>query len=193
MARKKPRKTPERKGNLYLAMLGQGLRFLGMGAYVAAAAGIFALVYWRMGDLTGRYQNKAGDAEAALQSTEDATLFVNLVRAKLVVPRESDSGLDMAPPDYVLIKRAGGKNADEDDEGISEGEQETLLKALYDSAAGTIVRTQVNLWNGTRRMAAVRDDRTVSAEDANKVLWKAASEGGIPKPLSTRSTSAPKR
>ncbi len=185
MARRKPAKTPERKRrNPYLAALGHGFRFLGAAAYLAAAAAIFAVVYWRMGDLTGRYQNRAGDAEAALQSYEDSTLFVNLVRANLIVPRESDSGLDMAPPDYVLIKRASGKNnKDEDDDGISEGEQETLLKALYDSAAGTIVRTQVNLWNGTRRMAAVRDDRAVAAEDANKVLWKAASEGGIPKPL----------
>jgi cell division protein FtsI/penicillin-binding protein 2 len=135
-----------------------------------------------MGDLTSRFQTQAGDAEAALQASEDSTLFVNLVRAKLIVPRESDSGLDMAPADYVLIKRANGNKADEDD-GVSEGEQETLLKALYESAAGTIVRTQVNLWNGTRRMAAVRDDRNVSAEEANKVLWRAAGEGGIPKPL----------
>lgn len=188
MAKKKPAKTPDRgeprkKASRYRAALGYGLRFLGMAAYLGVAAAIFALVYWRMGDLTGRYQNKAGDAEAALQSYEDSTLFINLVRANLIVPRESDSGLDMSPPDYVLIKRANGKNKDEEEEGISEGEQETLLKALYDSAAGTIVRTQVNLWNGTRRMAAVRDDRAVSREAANKVVWKAASEGGIPKPL----------
>src|SRR5581483_11838830 len=176
MARKKPGKKPERKGSIYLFILGQGLRFLGVALYLAVAAGGFARVYWRLGDLSGRYQNKAGDAEAALQSYEDSTLFINLVRANLIVPRESDSGLDMAPPDYVLIKRASGKKAEDDDEGISEGEQETLLKALYDSAAGTIVRTQVNLWNGTRRMAAVRDDRTVAADEANKVLWKAASE-----------------
>lgn len=188
MARKKPAKAPERserrkKGNPWRATLGYGLRVLGMAAYLGVAVAIFALIYWRLGDLTGRYQNKAGDAEAALQSYEDSTLFINLVRAKLVVPRESDSGLDMAPPDYVLIKRANGKSKDDEDEGISEGEQETLLKALYDSAAGTIVRTQVNLWNGTRRMAAVRDDRSVSQEAANKLVWKAASEGGIPKPL----------
>ena len=185
MAQKKPeKKKPERKkGNVYFAILRQGLRFVGMAAYLAVAAGIFALVYWRLGDLSGRYQAKAGDADAALASYEDSALFINLVRANLIVPRESDSGLDMAPPDYVLIKRASGKNKDEDDDGISEGEQETLLKSLYDSAAGTIVRTQVNLWNGTRRMAAVRDDRTVPADEANKVLWKAASEGGIPKPL----------
>ena len=185
MAQKKPeKKKPERKkGNIYFAILRQGLRFVGMAAYLAVAAGVFALVYWRLGDLSGRYQAKAGDADAALASYEDSALFINLVRANLIVPRESDSGLDMAPPDYVLIKRASGKNKDEDDDGISEGEQETLLKSLYDSAAGTIVRTQVNLWNGTRRMAAVRDDRTVPADEANKVLWKAASEGGIPKPL----------
>jgi cell division protein FtsI/penicillin-binding protein 2 len=188
MAKKKPAKTPERserrkKGNPYRAALALGLRFVGMAAYLGVAVAIFALVYWRLGDLTGRYQNRAGDAEAALQSYEDSTLFINLVRANLIVPRDSDSGLDMAPPDYVLIKRASGKNQDEDDDGISEGEQETLLKALYDSAAGTIVRTQVNLWNGTRRMGAVRDDRAVGEGDANKVLWKAASEGGIPKPL----------
>jgi cell division protein FtsI/penicillin-binding protein 2 len=185
MAKQTPANRSERKkkGNPWRSALGYGFRLIGMAAYLGVAAAIFALIYWRMGDLTGRYQNKAGDAEAALQSYEDSTLFINLVRANLIVPRESDSGLDMAPPDYVLIKRAGGKNKDEEDEGISEGEQETLLKALYDSAAGTIVRTQVNLWNGTRRMAAVRDDRAVSQEAANKVVWRAASEGGIPKPL----------
>lgn len=188
MAMKKPAKAPDRsarskKRSPWRVALGYGLRFVGIAAYAGVAVAIFALIYWRMGDLTARYQHKAGDAEAALQSYEDSTLFINLVRANLIVPRESDSGLDMAPPDYVLIKRANGSNKDEEDEGISEGEQETLLKALYDSAAGTIVRTQVNLWNGTRRMAAVRDDRAVAQEAANRVLWKAASEGGIPKPL----------
>jgi len=179
---KSPDKTPGRTGKRIRTVLGIGLKLVGLGAYVAAAAAIFALIYWRMGDLTGRYQSKAGNAEAALQQSEDATLFVNLVRAKLVAPRESDSGLDMAAPDYVMIKRATGKT-DDDEDGVSEGEQETLLKALYDSAAGTIVRTQVSLWNGTRRMAAVRDDRTIAADEGNKVLWKAAAEGGIPKPL----------
>lgn len=184
MPKQKPARTSDRKKrNLFVVILNQGLRFLGMAVYLGVAAAIFALVYWRMGDLTGRYQNKAGDAEAALQSYEDSTLFINLVRANLIVPRESDSGLDMAPPDYVMIKRASGKPNEDEEDGISEGEQETLLKALYDSAAGTIVRTQVNLWNGTRRMAAVRDDRTVAEGDQNKVVWKASSETGIPKPL----------
>lgn len=188
MARKNPEnKNPEKKpgqgGKRFRAILGMGLRLVGAGVYVAGAVGIFALIYWRLGDLTGRYQTKAGNAEASLQQSEDATLFVNLVRAKLISPRDSDSGLDMAPPDYVMIKRATGKTAEDDEDGISEGEQETLLKALYDSAAGTIVRTQVSLWNGTRRMAAVRDDRAIGADEGNKVLWKAASEGGIPKPL----------
>ncbi|MCW5771216.1 MAG: hypothetical protein KIT16_06240 [Rhodospirillaceae bacterium] len=180
MARRKPEKP---LGRRILAGVGIGLRFLGIGVYLAGAAAIFALVYWRLGDLTGRYQAKAGNAEVALQSSEDATLFVNLVNAKLIVPRESDSGLDMAPPDYVLIRRAKGKAAAVDEDGISEDEQEGLLKALYDSAAGTIVRTQVNLWNGTRRMAAIRDDRTLDASEANKVQWRAAGETGIPKPL----------
>ncbi|MGH7004401.1 MAG: hypothetical protein ACREIP_10680, partial [Alphaproteobacteria bacterium] len=183
MARKNPDKTPGRGGKRFRTIIGVGLKLVGVGFYLAAAAAIFAMIYWRLGDLTGRYQTKAGNAEASLQQSEDATLFVNLVRAKLISPRESDSGLDMAAPDYVLVKRAGGKTADDDEDGISDGEQETLLKALYDSAAGTIVRTQVGLWNGTRRMGAVRDDRTVSADEANKVLWKATSETGIPKPL----------
>lgn len=187
MARKTPGNSPEKKpgrgGKRLRAAIGIGLRVVGAGVYVAGALAIFALIYWRLGDLTGRYQTKAGNAEAALQQSEDATLFVNLVRAKLIAPRDSDSGLDMAPPDYVMIRRATGKSAVEDEDGVSEGEQETLLKALYDSAAGTIVRTQVALWNGTRRMAAIRDDRTLGADEANKVQWRAAGETGIPKPL----------
>src|SRR5687767_14020490 len=116
MPRKKPvKKTERKKGPLYLTILGYGTRFVGAAAYLAVAGAIFALVYWRMGDLTGRYQTKAGDAEAALSSYEDSTLFVNLVRANLIVPRETDSGLDMAPPDYVLIKRASGKNNKDED------------------------------------------------------------------------------
>jgi cell division protein FtsI/penicillin-binding protein 2 len=180
---RKPSRRGEPKRSFYLVAVTHALRTVGAGVYLVVAAGIFALVYWRMGDLNLRFTDRVNNAEAASQSSEDATLFVNLVRANLIVPREADSGLDMAPPDYVLIRRAGGKKEDDDEDGVSEGEQETLLKALYDSAAGTIVRTQVNLWNGTRRMTAVRDDRPVSAEDANKVQWKAASEGGIPKPL----------
>jgi cell division protein FtsI/penicillin-binding protein 2 len=181
MARKSPNRSGRPKRNLALVILGQGLRVFGVGVYLAVAAGVFALAYWRIDDLTGRFQGKAGDARAALEASEDATLFVNLVRARLIVPRESDSGLDMVPPDYVLIRRANGGRQDEEEDGVSESEQETLLKALYDSAAGTIVRTQVSLWNGTRRLAAVRDDRTLRPEEANKLQWEATSEEGTGK------------
>lgn len=185
MARKKRSdRTPERKGRLVYVIMGHGARLLGAAAYLAFIGGVFALIYWRLGDLNARYAGKATDAVKSLESSEDSTLFFNLVRAKLISARDSDSGLDMAPPDHVLIRKAvGGKN--DEDEGISEGEQETLLKSLYDSAAGTIVRSEVSRWNGTRRIAAVRDDRKIGDGDENRVLWRAASEGGIPKPLGT--------
>jgi hypothetical protein len=98
-----------------------------------------------------------------------------------VVPRE-DTGLDIAAADYVLIRRAQGNREDEE-EGISQGEQESLLKDLYESPAGIIVRTQVRLWNETRRIAAIRDSRNVREGDANKVLWTATNETGHPRQL----------
>jgi cell division protein FtsI/penicillin-binding protein 2 len=175
--RKKNKQAPKR--NYFFAFLGFSGRVVGSAIYLAVVAAIAAGALWRIDWLQKQAEARKPDLTKALSETEDAALFRSLLEAKLIVPRE-DTGLDMVPPDYVLIKKAAGDKGDEE-EGVSQAEQEELLKSLYDSPAGIIVRTQVKLWNETRLIAAVRDNRKVSDADANKVLWTAKSESGHPK------------
>ncbi len=175
--RKKNKQKPKR--NLFFSFLGFGSRVIGAAVYLAVIAGVAVLVLWRLDGLQKEATARKPDLTRALNETEDYALFRALIEAKLVVPRE-DTGLEMAPPDYVLIKKAAGDKGDSD-EGVSQVVQEGLLKDLYDLPAGIIVRTQVKLWNETRLIAAVRDNRKVSDADQNKIFWTAKSDSGHPK------------
>ncbi len=174
-------KTDEPKRNLGWLILGGGARAVGVAAYLAILAAIVGVIFWRLTGLQQEAAARKPDLERTVSETEDAALFRSLLEARLITPRE-DTGLDIAASDHVLVRRAAG-NKDDEEEGISQAEQETLLKDLYESPAGIIVRTQVKLWNETRRIAAVRDNRTVREGDANKVLWSARGETGHPRQI----------
>jgi len=140
-------------------------------AFVAIGGG----VYYR---LTG-LQHRAADPPKPLAATdtEDSRLFFDLLRTKLLKPRP-DGGLEMAPPDFIQARTAKGQK--ETDPDISEDEQARLVRVLYDSNVGTIVRQQVRLWNDTRLVAAIRDDVPDSSADANAVTWRAFNATGHP-------------
>jgi cell division protein FtsI/penicillin-binding protein 2 len=145
--------------------------------WIVGLVALFLGVAWRLAGL----QQEAAAARAGEEGeervvTEDAALFRNLLDAGLITPRD-DTGLDMAPSDHVLTRRARGEK-DDDDEGVSAAEQARLLEALYQSAPGIIVRTQVRLWNESRRIVAIRDNRPLAA--GARAEWRAMSESGHP-------------
>ncbi|MGE0737144.1 MAG: penicillin-binding transpeptidase domain-containing protein [Alphaproteobacteria bacterium] len=142
---------------------------------LAAFVAIGGVVYYRLADL----QHRAAVPPKALAATdtEDSRLFFDLLRTKLLKPRP-DGGLEMAPSDFVQARTAKGQK--ETDPEISEQEQARLLRVLYDSNVGTIVRQQVRLWNDTRLVAAIRDDVPNTLADANASEWQAFNATGHP-------------
>lgn len=144
-----------------------------------AFAGAFAV------GMASRIEFLQGKADAAgadgtrerRAATEDKQLFYDLLRVRLIVPRK-DTGLTLRPSDYLMVKAAN--NDKSTPAGITLGEQERYLRLLYNSPAGVIVRQQVNLWNDTRRIAGIRDNRELAPGDSNKVFWRAFTPDGHP-------------
>jgi hypothetical protein len=135
----------------------------------AALIVVLAGIGYRITGLQGKASVVAGNAPKPKVDTEDKQLFFDLLRAKLLVRRD-DGGLDMKSSDYLLRVRAG---LEKPIKGTKLSEQASLLGDLYTTSVGVIVRQQVRLWNATRRIAAVRDDRTVAEDDKDKQLWRA--------------------
>ncbi len=100
------------------------------------------------------------ESEDRPEIPEDESLFLSLWEAGLISPLDDDR-LEMNPPDHFLIQKA--KNPDTADREEMK-EQEKLLKALYHSPPGNVIRNQVRLWNETRFIAAIRDNRPGAAE-----------------------------
>ncbi len=159
-----------------------GLTFFGIVKWTVAVAAMIVVFVGIAYRISGLQKDARADGQTTTTtgerlSTEDRELFFDLLKAKLLIPRK-DGGLDQAPSDYLLIKRAkGDKSAPE---GTTQSEQERLLKALYYSTPGVIVRQQVGLWNETRRVAGIRDDRDLADNDRNRTFWKAYSPSNHP-------------
>ncbi len=112
---------------------------------------------------------------------EDRALFFDLL-AGGVLMRRTDGGIRMKPSDYILIQRAEGDEADKGkDKGKVDREtQARLINQLYHQSVGTIIRQQVRLWNESRRIAGIRDDRPQSDEERKIDKWRAYSPSGHP-------------
>lgn len=108
---------------------------------------------------------------------EDRALFFDLLEAKVLTPRP-DGGIDQKPSDYILIKRAEGDKSKEG--GVGRETQARLITQLYHRSVGTIIRQQVRLWNESRRIAGIRDDRPQTEEERNIGKWRAFSDSGHP-------------
>lgn len=160
-----------------------GMSFFGIVKWTVAVAAmivVFVGIAYRISGL--QKDAKAGgrattNAAGKTLSTEDRELFFDLLKAKLLVPRK-DGGLDQMPSDYLLIKEAKGDTTTP--EGVTLSQQKRLIKALYYSTPGVIVRQQVRLWNETRRVAGIRDDRDIGENDRNRTFWKAFSPSNHP-------------
>jgi cell division protein FtsI/penicillin-binding protein 2 len=145
------------------------IRFL---TIVIACAAIVAAVGYRLATLYG----EQGEPPARAGAAEDTELFTALLRTGLLTPRP-DGGLDMAPPDYFLRRAAAG--AKPAGSRAEDEERRRLHGILYNAPVGAIVREQVRLWNDTRHIAAVRDNRTLLPGEL-AATWDAATDSGHP-------------
>ena len=141
------------------------------------AGAIVILFGSRLIYLQGQADASRAKGEEPRAATEDKQLFYDLLRVRLLVPRK-DGGLTMRPSDYLMVKAAQKK--DLPPPGVNRAEQGRFLRLLYNSPAGVIVRQQVRLWNETRRIAGIRDNRTLGPQDKNKVYWRAETTNGHP-------------
>lgn len=123
---------------------------------------------------------KTGDDEertAENVTREDRALFFNLLDSKVLTPR-ADGGIDMKASDYILVMRAAEK--DKGEGGIPLDTQARYLGMMYHKSVGTIIRQQVRLWNETRRIAGIRDNRPRSEGEEGKTQWRAFSSSDHP-------------
>ncbi len=119
-------------------------------------------------------------AEPASQQTnktvsekmEDEKLFLELWENRLITALPDDR-LELSPPDYILIQKAQNPDLANAEELKK---QEKLLKALYHSPPGNVIRTQIRVWNETRFIAAIRDSRPGTAEQP-VCQWQAYESG----------------
>lgn len=142
---------------------------------VAAIAG--GVIYGAGFRLENVYAGR-GDAKDT-KETEDRTLFLNLIKYQVVKPRP-DSGLELMEPDHFLIERASPKKV-----ALSEAQEEfhkqqvRLHGILYFAPVGGLIREQVRLWNDTRYLAAIRDNRPRKGDDFTSE-WEVFSKKGHP-------------
>ncbi|MDJ0948120.1 MAG: penicillin-binding transpeptidase domain-containing protein [Alphaproteobacteria bacterium] len=132
--------------------------------------------FWRVHAL---HQIAESGAPAAAGVAEDEKLFAELLAAGVLIPR-ADGGLDRLPEDFLLRQRAAGASLPPQ-EARRRDRQSELLKLYDHSAVGAIVRKQVELWNQTRRVVAIRDDRPRAGEEPRNE-WRATNLKGRPLP-----------
>ncbi len=124
--------------------------------------------------------NSNPDPTLIAGKAEDEQLFFDLIEAGLLVP-QGDGGIERAPRDLMLLQDIEGPAKTEEGKK-KRALQRRLVKALDYSAVGSIVRQQVDLWNQTRRIVAIRDDRPQDDEEVVN-YWSAYTTDG--RPLST--------
>jgi cell division protein FtsI/penicillin-binding protein 2 len=111
---------------------------------------------------------------------EDEALFQELLAAGLLQPRP-DGGLERLPRDWLLQRAASGEAPAPDDLEAQQvlETRRRLLGELDTSAVGAIVEKQIDLWNQTRRLSAIRDDG-LPGEEGTPSAWSAKGPRGRP-------------
>ena len=124
----------------------------------AVCLGTVAAVAYRLDVLYGFYGGADRERMATGGIPEDERLFGELLSAGLLIPRP-DGGLDRTPEDHLLLERLKSTDGASDTTRERRRLEAHLLEQLDASAVGAIVRREVELWNQTRRVVAIRDDR----------------------------------
>lgn len=160
---------------MVVIVAGIGNRLIGLQNSTEAARGVKVNTA-KTGD-----QKTAGDdgeeRPAEDVTREDRALFFNLLDAKVLTPRK-DGGIDRKSSDYILVMKAAEKT--KGDGGVPLDTQARYLSMLYHKSVGTIIRQQVRLWNETRRIAGIRDNRPRTEAERGKAQWRATSGSGHP-------------
>ncbi|MDM8523641.1 penicillin-binding transpeptidase domain-containing protein [Desulfococcaceae bacterium HSG8] len=109
--------------------------------------------------------------------TEDARLFNTLLETGMITPSD-DGRLELPLSDLILVEKA--EQAQNPDSVPSDPKElktkERLISSLYHSLTGDVVQTQVKLWNDTRYLTAIRDNRPES-EGSRESKWHAYDAG----------------
>ncbi len=134
----------------------------------------------RLGQLHGKAQRSSSESQLAraFDETEDAKLFRMLLDEKLIDPVCENGRLDMVSSDHVLAKRAeralrtGEVSFDE----TELDRQEELVEKLYRSKPGQAIRRELEIWNRSLDLAAVRDNRPRPSGETSS-LWTAHESG----------------
>lgn len=118
---------------------------------VVGLGGLLAWQLWELPQRVALLDEEAAEAKGL--ALEDAELF-DAARAAGLIDTADDGRLFPAPPDLALTRQA---------EALAAGREPTptaedLLERLYQTPAGAEVRGQIQLWNRTRAVAAVRDN-----------------------------------
>ncbi len=152
-------------------------RLLGGLLAIVLFAVVVAAVAWRLDQL---HKTADGGGPARPGVAEDKKLFQELLAEGVLMPRP-DGGLDRLPEDYLLLQKIEPAGDPTPEARRKQERQRRLLKALDFSAVGAIVRQQVDLWNQTRRIVAIRDNRPRPDEDRFND-WTTFSDQGRPLP-----------
>lgn len=145
-------------------------------AIMALCVGVIFVLYQRLETL---HKGEA-DRQLLIGQAEDEKLFFDLLKAGLLKPQD-DGGLERAPRDLMLLQDIEGAPKDEAAR-VKRSVARRLIRALDYSAPGSIVNQQIDLWNQTRRIVAIRDDRPQD-DDETVNYWAAFTSEG--RPLST--------
>jgi serine/threonine protein phosphatase PrpC len=103
--------------------------------------------------------------------SEDLQLFERLKNSPLL-DTDTQKRLKLQPVDYDLAQQAHGTP-------LSESES-ALLSNAYNSAAGQVVRRQIDIWNQTREFSAVRDSSDTKWQISDQNGLKPASGDTVP-------------
>jgi cell division protein FtsI/penicillin-binding protein 2 len=123
-------------------------------AYLMIACLAVSGMAFRLRELQTRLIPHPGAKTAPRVQTEDHELFNQLKDAGLLTSGPNDR-LELPSRDYARILRFRGSAMPLE----TLEHHEKLIQALYGSPAGSVIQTQAELWNESRYMAAVRDDR----------------------------------
>jgi cell division protein FtsI/penicillin-binding protein 2 len=152
---------------------------------VVAIIGFIIVIgmFFRINTLHERIESPVRFVQSKEQSgiqPEDKELFEKL-RQNGLISSSPDNQLIPKPPDFILIKKA----REAENPGSSKYDSEKLkkksnvLKKLYASKAGQIVRNQIMLWNATRSFAAIRDNRSKKRQHDRLNNWLAGDPKGM--------------
>ncbi|GAB6141929.1 hypothetical protein JCM14076_26580 [Methylosoma difficile] len=129
------------------------------------------LSFWAMAAWRIYHLHKENSVAAISLVTEDQKLFEDLQKSPLMEV-DAQKRLLLKPKDYDLAQIAQGVPLTDQDASI--------LKQLYGSKAGEVVRQQIAQWNGSRGFSALRDSENANWDILNTYGLKLAAGGSVP-------------